>query len=180
MVIPIPTQLTPNISDDLLLLFHQQIVHELFNSQLYKYIGAVLKNIGLDNIGDFFFGEASEATGEISHQLIVINYLIDRNMPVEFLPIPDLGFTLDSTSPTLLKDIGEKYVAQEKQTTQYLKNITGLALEQDDFLSYDLGLGMLHEQREEEALSQSFLDKVNLLGTSLSEWVLFDKDFELK
>jgi len=165
--------LTQQISDDMRNLLLQQMSNELYNSQFYKKIGAYLKVKGLDNIGDFFLGEAD---GEVGHQKIILSYLLDRNIPVEMLVVP----AVTETFSTLI-DIGTLYVNRERDTTQHIKNIVSLALESDDFLTFQyFNETLIKEQIEEESISMTFLDKVTILGDNQSMWVLFDKDFELK
>ena len=78
-----------NISNEMLNLLEQQILHENQNANLYLLISSRLRNKGLDIIADFF---KKEAEGEMGHRQIIISYLEDRGIDYTMLTIDNMDY----------------------------------------------------------------------------------------
>ena len=66
----------PLISDELTEALKNQWGHEIYNSHLYTYIMAHLRNMGFDNIAKHFEGQVAE---EREHAEMILNLLTDLN-----------------------------------------------------------------------------------------------------
>lgn len=161
-----------NISPQTLELLNQQIMNEGLNSQKYAYIGAWLKNKGLNKIGAHFYpGQTNE---EREHQDLIRDYIIDRNEKVESYSIP--AFSMDFNG---VIQIAEFYLKTEQETTQQWKNIAMAAFGEVDLLTFDYAMEMVHKQRKEEDEAITFLDKANMANDAWEVLLLWDANFSL-
>lgn len=161
-----------NISPATLEMLNQQIAHEGLNSQKYAYIGAWLKNKGLNKIGAHFFpGQTDE---EREHQDDVRKYIIDRNEKVESYVIPE--FSMDITG---VVQIAEFYLKTEQETTQQWKNIAMTAFKEVDLLTFNYAMEMVAKQRKEEDEAITFLDKAIMANDAPEVLLLWDANFSL-
>lgn len=154
------------ISEEMKNLLQQQIAHENENANLYFKIGSVIKNMGLDILGDFFY---SQADGECGHKKIVMDYLTDRNANFDMLGVQPQLYSFNG-----LVDLGEKYLAREQSTTEKIKAIVELAFNEDDHITREYFMRtLISEQREEEGLAQTFLDCAKLADNDFNKFLKF-------
>ena len=161
------------ISEELMNALLNQWVEEKENSHTYIYIGAYLKNKGLDKIGSHFIDASKE---EDEHAQSILNLMTDLNLEFEPRPISNMSFMCSS-----ILDIAEKFVQREVQTTQSLQEIKEIASQDDSF-----GLGaiieehirkMISQQQSEMEESLTFRDKAILFG-DWSNVALWDLNFK--
>lgn len=161
------------ISEDLHNALLNQWVEEKENSHTYLYIGAYLKNKGLDKLGKFFFDASHE---EDVHAQSILELLTDLNL--EFIPRTITEQVFDCSTISLVAD---KFLQREMQTTQSLQEIKEIAI--GDFSSgFDAVVEehirkMISQQQSELEESLSFKDKANLF----TEWwqvALWDLEIE--
>jgi ferritin len=164
--------MTEMLSTNLVELFKLQISHELYNSQFYTKVGMTLKNMGLDNIGNHFYDTQREE--EQGHKKLLCDYLIDRNINVEIIPIPEVNFNF-----TTMSDVASQYLALEMLTTARLKEIAKVALIESDFITFGFVTEMINIQRVEESEALSFKDKITLINDDMKVVLLFDANFSL-
>ncbi len=160
------------ISAKILDMLNKQIAHEGLNAQKYALIGAELKNIGLDNIGDHFF--SNQVLEEQSHQQMIRKYIVDRNERVLGYSIPEFTFQYSD-----IFDVANLYLTTEKETTSKLKTIAVSALTESDLITYDFIMGMIKIQEAEEAEALSFFDKAKLSDGNPEILLLWDANFKL-
>jgi ferritin len=150
-----------------------QLSREAFNSQIYHKLGAYFKNIGLDNIGDFFF--ENQRNEEHEHQHLLSQYLVDRNKKVEMYSIPPVDIDFEKMS---FINIGEFYLNIEKGTTDNLSKIADAALQEKDFMTFQFMQEMIMKQKNEESESYSFRDKMVLADNDTKTMLLLDANFK--
>lgn len=160
----------PNISSVSLNLLNQQIAHELWNSSIYRYMGSYLKKMGLNNIGDFFYGD--QVKEEQSHAQLISDYINDRNETVLALPVPE--GTLDIQN---LNHFASLYLEREQLTTSKLSAIAQQALSEGDYMLFDFMQEMIHKQRAEEDEALTFLDRAFMAANDLKTWLIFDATY---
>lgn len=150
------------ISEDLHNALLNQWVEEKENSHTYLYIGAYLKNKGLDNMGKFFFDASQE---EDEHAQSIVKLLTDLNL--EFVPRTISEQVFDCSKISLVAD---KFVQREVQTTQSLQEIKEISINESisgfESVIEEHIRRMISNQQAELEESLSFKDKANLL----SEW----------
>lgn len=130
-----------------------QWVEENENSSTYFYIGAFLKNKGLDNLGNKFIDGAKE---EHSHAQMIMDLMTDLNISFETRLIQDMSFQINS-----IYDIAKKFIDREVQTTNSLieiKNICNNSGVVEEFIRK-----MILQQQGEMKEANSFMDKAILL-----------------
>ena len=160
------------LSASIIELFKLQISHEMYNSQFYTKVGMQLKNMGLDNIGNHFY--CTQVEEELEHKKKICDYLIDRNINVEIIPVPEVEFNFISMS-----DVAMQYLNLEILTTERLKNIAKEALMESDFITFNFASDMIDIQRVEESEALSFTDKIALTNNDMKVMLLFDANFSL-
>ena len=161
------------ISEDLYNALLNQWVEEKENSHTYLYIGAYLKNKGLDKMGKFFFDASHE---EDEHAQSILNLLTDLNL--DFIPRTITEQVFDCSTISLVAD---KFLQREMQTTQSLHEIKEIAMN-DSSSGFDAVIEehirkMISQQQSELEESLSFKDKSNLF----TEWwqvALWDLEME--
>lgn len=161
------------ISEDLHNALLNQWVEEKENSHTYLYIGAYLKNKGLDKLGKFFFNASHEEDG---HAQSILELLTDLNL--EFIPRTITEQVFDCSTISLVAD---KFLQREMQTTQSLQEIKEVAIG-DSSSGFDAVIEehirkMISQQQSELEESLSFKDKANLF----TEWwqvALWDLEIE--
>jgi ferritin len=159
-----------NISDALYKLFVLQIVHEIQNSFIYKNISSHLLRIGLSNLGEYF-KKASEE--ELEHRDKLIDYLVDRNIPIE---IPNVEMLQVDMSSVL--GIAQFTLDREEGTTAMIKSMVSQSNTDGDYLAYNFLLLFLEMQRQEEAESQTLLDNISGIDDDERLLRIFDQNFE--
>ena len=130
-----------------------QWVEEKENSHTYLYIGAWMKNKGLDNLGKYFMDASKEEDG---HAQSIVDLLTDLNVAFEPRILTNMTFTISS-----ILDIAEKFVDREVQTTQSLQSIKQIAIEEDELSSIveEHMRKMIHQQQSEMEECLTFMDK---------------------
>jgi ferritin len=160
----------PNISEESLRLLNEQIRHELWNSNIYRFMGSYLKKKGLDNIGDFFY--VDQVKEEQIHAQLISDYINDRNETLLSLPVPDGN--LDITS---LNNFADLYLEREQITTTKLSVIAQQALSEGDFMLFDFMQEMIRKQRNEENEALTFQDRAYMADDDLKTWLIWDANY---
>lgn len=161
------------ISEDLYNALLNQWVEEKENSHTYLYIGAYLKNKGLDKLGKFFFDASHE---EDEHAQSILNLLTDLNL--DFIPRTITEQVFDCSTISLVAD---RFLQREMQTTQSLQEIKEIAMN-DSSSGFDAVIEehirkMISQQQPELEEALSFKDKSELF----TEWwqvALWDLEIE--
>lgn len=158
------------ISNDLKSLLHQQWIEEKENSQFYLYIGAWLKNFGLDNIGKFFMKASDEEEG---HAQEILKLMTDLNIDFESGNIASGQFSINS-----IMDIAEKFLSREIQTTESLKEIRD-ACEGDEAgnaVVEEMIRKMISQQQSELEEANNFMDKSKIMNGDWKFILLWDSE----
>ena len=163
-----------NISEELYNALLNQWVEEKENSHTYLYIGAYLKNKGLDKMGKFFFDASHE---EDEHAQSILKLLTDLNL--DFIPKTIGEQFFDCSRISLVAD---KFLQREMQTTQSLQEIKEIAMN-DSPSGFDAVIEehirkMISNQQGELEEALSFKDKSELF----TEWwqvALWDLEIEV-
>ena len=154
------------ISDTLCASLCEQIGHEKYNSNLYLFIAAYLKNKGLDNLGKKFEEQHKE---EFEHSIMIYEMLTDLNAPVM---IPEI-VKIDMIFNTII-DIASAYLDREIMTTQSLDAIKKLAIEDECPVVEEAIRDMIKLQRNEYAEATNFMDRSELTGGDWSKAMRWD------
>lgn len=160
-----------NVSNKLIGMIHDQIAHEAYNAHLYLKIATNLENMGLDNIAKHFHGQFAE---ENEHQAKFSGYLTDRNENVVIKSTPAVD-----VNPSDIVDIADKYLKQEQLTTKKIKDISKVAWDEWDLLTFNFLHEMLEIQLIEEKEALTFRDQAKFIGSDKSALLLWNMNFKL-
>ena len=140
-------------------LLREQIGHEFDAHQQYVAIAVWFDGQDLPQLARHYYAQALE---ERNHALMIVRYLLDRNLPVE-LPAGgavrnDFGTALDPISLAL---------AQEQQVTAQIEAIFRAARDEGDALGEQFLLWFLKEQVEEVASATTLRTVAQRAGENL-------------
>ena len=159
------------ISDTLETALNINIKAEFDSAFIYKAMGSWCRYNGFNNVAKFFFKHAKE---ELHHGQWIINYLDDKNC---WATIPDVTKP-DVSGYKNIRTVFEIAFAHELAVTKRYNDLATMALKETDHDAYEFAQKFLVEQREENALYDNYLDKLDLLGDGPQAAYLFDHDFD--
>ncbi len=137
-------------------LLHDQIGHEFTASQQYIAIGAYFDDADLPQLAAHFYKQAVE---ERNHAMMIVRYLIDRNVSVEIPPVGAVtnGFTAPREPLALA-------LAQEQTVTEQVTELARTARDEGDYIGEQFMQWFLKEQVEEVALMDTLLTVAERAG----------------
>lgn len=130
---------------------NEQVANEFAAQQQYIAIAVHYEGETLPKLASFFYRQALE---ERNHAMMIIQYLLDADHPVEVPGVEAPGTTFsDTTAPVRLA------LEQEKRVSEQIANLARLAREEGDFQGEQFMQWFIKEQVEEVS-SMSDLLKV--------------------
>ena len=150
--------MNPLVSDHLREALNLQWSHEIMNSHIYLYFSAFLKNKGFDNLSKIFSEQFNE---EQSHAGIILDLMTDLNMDFSSLPIESGDFPINS-----IVDIAKFYLEREILTTESLKEIRDLAIDEGNAIVEEKMRDMIKLQQKEMEESLTFSDLSEVCGSN--------------
>ncbi len=136
---------------------NKQIGIEFYSSNLYLQMSAWADQQGLEGCASFLRAHAAE---EMTHMARVFDYILEAGNLAEVGPIDGPPTNFDSAG----KLFAQAY-EHEKEVTAAIGNLVELCMEEKDFTTLNFLQWFVSEQREEEALYRTILDKFELIGT---------------
>ncbi len=135
---------------------NQQVANEFAASQQYIAIAVHYDNDALQLLATYFYAQALE---ERNHAMMMVQYLMDTDLPVTIpgIEAPITSFTSLSAPIALALD-------QEKRVSAQIADLVGLAREEGDFQSEQFLQWFLKEQVEEVASMTTLLRVVERAG----------------
>lgn len=158
------------IKNNLLEAINEQIVAEMFSSNLYLSMAAYFQTINLNGFANWMRIQAQE---EMTHALKFFDYILQRNSQPKIGAIESPQVHWDSP----LACFQDAYLHEQK-ITQQISNLADLALKEADHATWIMLQWFITEQVEEEATSNEIVDRLTLAGDSKGG--LFMLDNELK
>jgi ferritin len=156
----------PLIEENLENALHEQIAHEITNSHIYLYICGYLRNKGFDNLAKLFMNQYEE---EQSHAKIIFDLLTDLNTNFSSLPIESGDFQINS-----IVDVAKLYLEREILTTESLKEIRDLAMDEGNVIVEERMREMIKLQQNEMEESTTFMDKAEICGSNWMNVLIWD------
>ncbi|MHC5202613.1 ferritin [Myroides sp. LJL119] len=164
---------TNRLSPELTSALNQQITLEAFSSQVYLMLSCWADQAYLSGVSSFLMKHAQE---ERVHMAKIIEYVQERGGKVKIEAIKSPG-----KEPKSLLECFEMVFSQEVANTQAIYNIVSLAFDQKDWATWNFLQWLVAEQREEEKLALSLLDRLKLAGgDKATDAAKFDFDWSLK
>lgn len=140
-------------------LLQDQIYNEFTAAQQYLAIAVYFDADDLPQLAKFFYGQAAE---ERHHALMLVQYLIDRDMHVE---IPGTGAVrnhFDEPHEALLLAL-----TQEREVTDQVSQLAGVARDEGDYIGEQFMQWFLKEQVEEVSVMSSLVRVAERAGHNM-------------
>lgn len=160
------------ISDAIENVLNSQIQHEYNNAKVYRAMANCLEFNGWSGAAKLWKVYSKE---EIGHAEKIIEYMQDRDcQPI----IPGIEMPIQKYKG--IKEIVNLSNDKEITTTKQWTDIYTLALEEKDYLTMELAKEFLLEQREEEAKTIYWIDRIVMYESSNKSLGDIDKEMEKK
>jgi ferritin len=155
------------ISDKIIKELQKRIEHEEFNAKSYDAMGNWLDLNGYVNAAKLWRKYAGE---ERSHKQWSVDYLLDLNILPEELKAdkPQIEFKG-------LPNIVALTMKRELETTDEVKALAKIAMDEGDFMTFGLAQKYVAEQVEEIRKVQKWIDIINQFGDSQIALKMLDK-----
>ena len=159
------------LREETIKLLHIAYTHEISNMLKYDYISSWLDVKGFSKLSNYYKEWALE---EKEHSLWVKEFLMDLNIPIKLLSIPEINMDLDSN----LVNFADVTLETEDSTTELYEKILDIAHEfEDSAMLIQFANKMLIEQIEETDKANTINDKILNIGDNKSMLQLFDNTF---
>lgn len=158
------------LSDKMIHALNEQIAFEGYASFLYLAQAGWFENRSMQGCAAFMYRQSAE---EHMHMMKIFRYLLE----MDAIPVaPAIR-----QPPSEFKDVKTIFadtLAHEKRVTQSINDLVALAISESDHATYAFLQWYVTEQREEESLMRSILDKINLIGDGAQSLYFIDKEIE--
>lgn len=147
---------------------NQQIELEGYASQYYLAMAAWCDRQGLEGAAAFMHQQSLE---ERVHMMKLFHYLseVDGYAVTPALAQPQLEFDSIQEVLTLM-------YKQEQEVTKSINDLLGICYKENDYNTLNFLQWYVEEQREEENLARTILDKVKLIGEGGQSLYFIDKE----
>jgi ferritin len=149
---------------------NEQIVKEMFSSNLYLSMAAYFHTINLNGFANWMRLQAQE---EMVHALKFFDYLLDRGANVTLGTIEAPKKQWDSPLNAF-----EESLAHEIKITESINHLADLSIQEKDHATHNMLQWFIQEQVEEEATVNEICDRLKLADGSPGG--LFILDHEMK
>ena len=149
---------------------NEQIKLEGFASYLYLSMASWCDREGLEGCAQFMHRQSEE---ERMHMLKIFYYLseVDGHALTPGIKQPPHEFES-------VRSMFEQVYKHEQKVTASINKLVKLSYEESDFTTTEFLQWYVEEQREEEALMRTILDKIKLIGDGPSSLYYIDQEIE--
>ncbi|HLF63897.1 MAG TPA: ferritin [Saprospiraceae bacterium] len=158
------------ISKKMQISLNAQLVLEAYASHLYLAMAGWFDLQGLEGCAQFMYRQSDE---ELMHKMRIFNYLLDMNTQAIVPAVAQPPATFKS-----VPDVFKSAYAHEQKVTKSINALVELAIQENDHATHNFLQWYVNEQREEETLMRSILDKINLIGDGPQSLYFIDKEIE--
>jgi ferritin len=161
------------LSEALTEILNEQLTKEAHASQIYLSYAAWADNSGFSGIANFLFRHAAE---ERNHMMKILEYILNRGAKAIVTAIP-----APTTNPISVNNCFEKVFEHEVDNTKSIYKAVKMALDEEDWATWNFLQWFVQEQIEEENLASLLLDKIKIIGGENANGdalFLLDKDLE--
>ncbi len=149
---------------------NDQIKMEAYASNLYLAMSSWCSTQGLEGSAQFFMRQSEE---ENMHMMKIFEYVLEMD---GHAIVPSV-----SEPPAHYKSIQEVFnatLAHEQSVTRAIHSLLDLATEENDHSTHLFLQWYVEEQREEEGLIRTIMDKIRLIGDGAMSLYYIDKEVE--
>ncbi len=149
---------------------NKQVAREAYASFLYLAMASWCEKEGLSGCATFFYRQSDE---ERMHMLKIFHYLneMDRFAITPAVPQPPLEFGS-------VREVFEKTLEHEMEVTRAIYELVELARQERDHATEHFLQWYVEEQREEEGLMRTILDRIKIIGDGPQSLYFIDKEVE--
>jgi ferritin len=147
---------TNRLSEKLSTALNEQMTKEAHASQIYLSYAAWADNNGFAGIANFLFRHAAE---ERNHMMKILEYILNRGAKAKVSAIP-----APATDPLSVNNCFEKVFEHEIDNTNSIYKVVKMALDEEDWATWNFLQWFVKEQIEEENLANYLMDKITLAG----------------
>jgi ferritin len=149
---------------------NEQLVLESYASYLYLSMSAWCETQGLEGCGRFMLRQSEE---EREHMLRIFHYIheVDGHAIVPEVKQPPTQFES-------IRKLFEEVYAHEQKVTASIHDLVAKSYEEKDHTTLNFLQWYIEEQREEEALMRTILDRLKLIGDGPMTLYYIDKEIE--
>ncbi|RMF30954.1 MAG: ferritin [Bacteroidetes bacterium] len=158
------------ISENMTKALNEQIALEGYASFLYLSMAAWCDKEGLNGCSQFMMRQSEE---EREHMLRIFNYMFEVDAHALTPAIEQPPHEFES-----VQKMFEMVYAHEQKVTRAINHLVELAYKEEDYSTMNFLQWYVEEQREEEALMRTILDKIKLIGTGPQSLYFIDKEVE--
>ncbi|MEN8120932.1 MAG: ferritin [Bacteroidota bacterium] len=149
---------------------NNQIMLEAYSSQLYLAMASWAEKNGYNGSAQFLYEHADE---EREHMLKLFHYINDRDGHAIVPALDKPPYKFDS-----IKTVFEEVLNHERMISASINDLVGICIDERDYTTQNFLQWYVAEQIEEESLSKTNLDKLNLLGDDKARMYMFDKEMK--
>ena len=158
--------LSKNIEDAL----NKQLELEAYASFLYLSMASWSERVGMEGSAKFFYRQSAE---EHEHMMRIFHYIIEMDNTAIVPSVDKPVHEFDS-----VQEVFNKVYGHERIVTQAINQIVELAISEKDHATHNFLQWFVTEQREEEALIRSIIQKIELIGEGPQSLYFIDKEIE--
>jgi bacterioferritin B len=146
-------------------LLQEQIYNEFTNAQQYVAMAVYFDGAELRQLAKHFYAQAIE---ERNHAMMLVQYLLDRDAPVEIPGVDGVRNQFDTPRDALALALD-----QERAVTDQVGRLAAAARDEGDYLGEQFMQWFLKEQVEEIALMTSLVRVADRAGANLFDLETF-------
>jgi ferritin len=150
---------------------NEQIGLEAYASHLYLAMAAWFDLQGLNGCAKFMYRQSDE---ERMHKMRIFDYLLEMDAQAI---VPEVA-----KPPATFKSVQEVFksaYAHEQKVTKSINTLVDLSIKETDHATHNFLQWYVNEQREEESLMRTILDRIKLIGDGPQSLYFIDKEMEL-
>jgi ferritin len=156
------------LSDKMVNALNEQISMEGYASFLYLSMAGWFDAKSMQGCAAFMYRQSEEEHG---HMMKIFKYLVDLDATA-VAP----GIKQPPADFANVQEIFADTLAHEQRVTNSIHDIVELAMQEKDHATYNFLQWYVNEQREEENLMRTILDKIHLIGTGPQSLYFIDKE----
>ncbi|MEM8526589.1 MAG: ferritin [Bacteroidota bacterium] len=158
------------VSKKMLNALNNQISLEAYASFLYLSMASWCDKEGMEGCKQFMHRQSAE---EREHMLRIFYYLSEVDGHALAPAIKEPPHEFES-----IQEMFKEVYAHEQKVTNSIHKLMDIAVKENDYTTHNFLQWYIEEQREEEDLMRSILDKLKLIGDGPSSLYYIDKEIE--
>lgn len=148
-----------------------QVEKEAYASFLYLSMASWLDNQGMNGAAQFMYRQTDE---EHEHMMRIFNYLLEMDSKAIVPAIQKPASDYKS-----VQAVFQEAYAHEKEITASINDLVNMSILENDHATNNFLQWYVEEQREEETLMRTIIDKIKLIGDGPQSLYFIDKELDV-